>query len=66
MSWLLLEGRQEGGGRRGTESRTGEKEEEEYDPEVTFRRRFSPERRAPTIVGLTGPALLKGRTFYSP
>lgn len=40
-------------------------EEEECELGVTFRRRFSPERREPTIVGLAVPALLKGSTFYS-
>lgn len=47
-------------------ARVREKEkEEECELGVTVRRRFSPERREPTIVGLTIPALLKGSTFYS-
>lgn len=63
MSYLLLEGRQEGGG-RGTESRGWGEGEEETELEETFRR-FSPERGKAAVVGPTVPSLLKGSTFYS-
>lgn len=45
------------------EKEIGRKEECEF--EVTFRRRFNPERRKPTIVGLRVPSLLKGSIFYN-
>jgi len=79
MSWLLLVGRKGGGGgggggggrggggggRGGGGGSRGWGGEEEYELEVTFRRRFSPETRKSTIVGLTVLSSLKDSTFYS-